>query len=560
MIFPKIFLRAWFGGIGFAMGALTGISADSAPKPSLVVAISIDQFRADYLTRFGQHFGTDGFNLFLKHGANFCETRYRHAHTKTACGHSVMLTGVHADVHGVIANDWVDRHTFEAVSNVGDASVRIIGLPAASGVKPYAALGEAAQGRSPKRLLAPTIGDELKAVSAQSKVIGISNKDRAAILMTGARADAAYFMEKGHMVSSTYYFPELPAWVKQWNAAEKLAAYYGKVWDRLLPIEAYAVQGPDAAAGEDTKSGELGNTLPKTITGGESSAGDRFDEALKNTPFMNDLLVDFAKSAIESEKLGKRGVTDILCVSFSANDYIGHLYGPDSHEIMDNVVRMDRTLAEFFKYLDDTIGLKNCTLVLTADHGVAPMPERLAVNQPGVPSGRSFGKETTAAAEAALNKTYGPLADGSNWLVRDDAYFIVHPSALREKKVDSAAAQIVVRDALLTVEMVARAYTRAQLEAGEATDEIDRMALRSFNRERSGDVYLITKPYYFNKATGSTHGSPYDYDTHVPLLWYGVGVKPGESRERTGVDDLAPTLAHILGLPKPPKSEGKNLF
>jgi predicted AlkP superfamily pyrophosphatase or phosphodiesterase len=540
--------------------SLMSVHGQQTPAPALVVVISIDQMRADYLTRFRPHFEERGFNLFLESGAHFAECHYRHSHTKTACGHSVMLTGVHANVHGIIGNDWVDRNTFKSVGCVQDPGVRVLGARPKSAVQVHPMLGGTAPGASPKNLLATTVGDELKAASSQSKVIGISNKDRSAILMTGHKADAAYFMEGGRIVSSTFYFSELPAWVNAWNEAEKLDAYFGKTWERLLPVEAYAIQGPDDAPGEDIESGKLGNTLPKLITGGEKAPNDRFRSAARNTPFMNDVLIDFVYEALANEKLGQRGVTDLLCVSFSANDYIGHLYGPDSHEIMDNMVRMDRLLAEFFARLDATVGLDKCTIVLTADHGVAPMPERVAIDQPGVPAGRSFAKEVTGPAEAALNAAFGPLADGSAWLLRDDNSFLIYPAALAEKKVTAEAVQQVVRDALVKVDRVAAAYTRAQFERGELPDELARMAARSFNRERSGDVYFQVKPYFFNKTTGSTHGAPYDYDTHVPLLWYGVGVKQGTYADRVGVDDLAPTLAQLLGLPKLEQSEGKALF
>ena len=363
------------------------------------------------------------------------------------------------------------------------------------------------------------------------------------------------------MVTSTYYMPELPAWVRQWNAAGKVDAYFGKVWDRLLPAADYEVQGPDDAPGEDVKTGHLGRTLPKTITGGAPAPGTAYYEAFENTPFASEVLADFAAACVEHENLGGRaGITDLLCVSFSANDHAGHLYGPDSHEAMDLVVRTDRILARFFKFLDQRIGRQKCLIVLTADHGVSPMPERVHAVSPATPAGRIEPAELLAAGEQALNRAFGPLADKSNWLVRDDTWLLIFPAALREKAVSPAAAQAVVRDALLKLDFVQAAYTRDQLEKDAVTDELGRQALLSFNRARSGDVFFQAKPYYFIRATGATHGTPYDYDTHVPLLWFGAGVKPGVRAERVAMDDLAPTLAHLLGLPAPPLSEGRVLF
>jgi hypothetical protein len=379
--------------------------------------------------------------------------------------------------------------------------------------------------------------------------------------MSGKMADAAYFMELGQMITSTYYMADLPDWVKEWNAAGKVDAYFGKVWDRLLPVAAYEVQGPDDAPGEDEKTGHLGRTFPKTITGGAQKSGVKFYEAFENTPFANDVLADFAETAIEHENLGGRpGITDILCVSFSANDHAGHLYGPDSHEVMDMVVRTDRTLEQFFQFIDHRIGLQKCLIILTADHGTSPMPERIHALSKEIPAGRIDGGKLLAAGEAALNATFGPLADKSRWLVGDDASLLIFPAALREKKIESAAAQTVVRDALLKLDFVQAAYTRRQLENGDVNDELGRRALLSFNKARSGDVFYQAKPYYFTRSSGSNHGSPYNYDTHVPLLWYGVGIKAGLHAERVAVSDLAPTLSHLLGLPAPPLSEGHVLF
>ena len=536
-------------------------SAGLRAAPALVVVVSLDQFRDDYLERFRPYFGPGGFNLFLDQGADFTDCHYRHSITKTGPGHAVMLTGVHANRHGIINNEWIDRDTFELVSCVDDPGMQVVGLPPSRAPR-LPGVDDPYRGRSPKKLLVPTIGDELKqAQGGRPRVIGISNKYRAAILMAGRQADAAYYMEMGRMVTSTYYMAGVPAWVRDWNAAGKVDAYFGKTWDRLLPASAYEAQGPDDAEGEDAQTGRLGRTLPKTITGGAPGPGAAYYDAFENTPFASEALADFAEAAIVGENLGGRaGTTDLLCVSFSANDHAGHLYGPDSHEVMDLAVRTDRILARFFRFLDQRVGLRNCLIVLTADHGVSPMPERMHAVHPEIPAGRIDGARVLAAGEDALNRTFGPLADRSRWLVRSDLELLIFPSALQEKKIPSAAAQAVVRDALLRLDFVQAAYTRDQLERGAVNDALGRAALLSFHPARSGDVVFQPKPYFFIRATGSTHGSPYDYDTHVPLLWFGAGVKPGVRPEHVGVDDLAPTLAHLLGLPAPPLSEGRVLF
>jgi hypothetical protein len=531
-----------------------------AEPPALVVAISIDQFRADYLERFRPHFSPGGFRLLMEQGAYFVDCHHRHSLTKTAPGHAVMLTGVHADINGIVGNDWIDRETLKSVSAVGDDSVQPLGLPPSLVAAPPGPDNPATP-RSPVRLLVTTVGDELKlARGGQPKVIGIAEKHRAAILMSGKLANAAYFMERGQMISSTYYMTELPGWVRQWNAAGKLDAYFGRVWDRLLPAAAYEVQGSDDAPGEDEKGGGFGRTFPKKVVGRDNAPGLAFYGSLQNTPFGNELIADFARTAIEQENLGGRpGVTDILCLGFSANDHVGHLYGPDSHEVMDMVLRTDRLLEEFFQFLDRRVGLARCVIVLTADHGIPSMPERIRLLSPHVPAGRIDGAKLLAACEAALNEKFGPLAEG-RWLMRDDASLVIVPAALKAKGLASAAVQAVVRDALLTQECVHTAYTRDQLERGAVDDADGQRMMLSFHRARSGDVFYQAKPYYFSRASGSNHGTPYNYDTHVPLLWFGAGVKAGVHPERVGVNDLAPTLARLLGLPAPPRSTGKVLF
>lgn len=538
-----------------------GQAADAPPSPpSLVVVLTIDQFRADYLTRFREFFVPGGFRLLLEQGATFADCRYRHAVTKTASGHAVVLTGVHADVHGIINNAWVDRTTLKRVNCVEDDSVQILGraddrsggrLPA--GVLPM--------GASPRRLLATTVGDELKlATGGRAKVIGISSKDRSAILLAGKFADAAYWMDKGRIVSSTHYLKELPAWVRAFNDAGRVDSYFGRTWDRLLPAEAYdRVQGPDEAPGEAADYG-MGITFPRRVDGGAAKITPAYYEAFENSPFKNEVLLDFARTTIEQEKLGQRGVTDVLCLSFSTNDTIGHNYGPDSHEVMDITLRTDRMLAELFKLLDARVGLQRCTIVFTADHGIAPLPERVKGLGTGVSAGRVDNALLLKTCEAALDRAYGPLADGKRWLVVDESSLLFLRGVLEEKRVNRTEAEKVVRDALLTVEFVEAAYTRTEMLAGTVTGPYATGTLLSFNRERSGDLYYQMKPFWVDRKTGTNHGTPYNYDVHVPLLWFGAGVKPGFRLERVGVDDIAPTLCHLLGIPLPARAQGRMLF
>jgi predicted AlkP superfamily pyrophosphatase or phosphodiesterase len=536
------------------------VLAAAPSAAALVVVITIDQFRADYLARFRPHFVPGGLNLLLEQGAQFTDCRYRHAVTKTAAGHAVVLTGVHANSHGIINNAWIDRATMKRVNCVDDDTVQILGrADDRGGVRLPGTVVPI--GASPRRLLATTVGDELKLIrGGRSKVIGISSKDRSAILLAGKLADAAYWMDKGRMVSSTHYMKELPAWARAFNEAGRVDSYFGKTWDRLLPAAAYdELQGPDDAAGEGTDFG-MGRTFPKRVNGGAEKITAAYYDAFENSPFKSEVLADFARTVVENEKLGQRGVTDMLCLSFSVNDTVGHSYGPDSHEVMDITLRSDRLLADFFSFLDARIGLKNCTIIFTADHGIPPLPEHVKALNPNISAGRVDNVHLLKTCEAALDRAFGPLAEGRHWLVLDECSLLFFRDVLQEKNVAQPAAEKIVRDALLTIEFVQAAYTRTELEQGNLTGEYAAATLLSFNRERSGDLYYQMKPFWVDRKNGTNHGTPYSYDVQVPMVWFGVGVKSGTYPQRTGVDDIAPTLAHLLGLNPPPMSQGRVLF
>ena len=552
--------------VGLCVAAALAVPAvrSAAPAkpqvPALVVVLTVDQFRADYFARFREHFVPGGFNLLLEQGANFTDCRYAHAVSKTACGHAVVLTGVHANHHGIVNNAWTDRATLKRVNCVEDDTVQIVGRPESrGGVRlPGAA---AMPGSSPRRLLASTVGDELKLTrNGGSKVIGISSKDRSAILLAGKLADAAYWMDKGTIVSSTHYMKELPAWVRDFNAAGRVEAFFGQTWDRVLPAAIYdAVQGPDDMPGESGDYG-MGRTFPRRVDGGAEKLTPAFYEAFEGSPFKSEVLLDFARAVVEHENLGRRGVTDLLCLSFSVNDVVGHNYGPDSHEVMDITLRTDRMLAEFLAFLEQRVGLKRCTIVFTADHGVAPLPERVKAANPGMSAGRIDNARLLKTCEDALNRAFGPLAEGRRWLLVDENWLFFHRGVLEEKNLAAATAENVVRDALLTIEFVESAYTRTELDAGHARGTYANAVLLSHYSARSGDVYYHMKPFWVDRKTGTNHGTPYTYDVQVPLLWLGVGVKPGTFTQRVGVDDIAPTLAHLLGLVAPPMSQGRVLF
>lgn len=548
-----------------AASAAVHAAESAAPvvsTPRLAVVISIDQFRADYLVRFRPYFGDGGFKRLLEGGANFQNCHHRHSITQTAPGHASILTGVFANTHGITSNEWVNRSTWETVNSVEDADSPLVGISPAE-LGPLAMANPRKTGRSPRPLHALTVGDQLKAkYGNRSVVFAASNKDRSAILLGGQRADAAYWDENGRIVTSNYYRATLPAWVEAFNAEKRVHATFGRTWDRLRDTAIYdAVQGPDDAVGEADGSG-LGRTFPRTITGGKATIAPAFFTAFDNSPFSAEFLGEFVQRAIREEKLGRHEGPDLLCMSFSQIDVAGHNFGPDSHEIMDSVLRIDRVLAQILDCIDREVGLARCVFVLTADHGACPLPERLLAKEPGLAAGRVKTADLDAAIRKALNETFGPLSGKEYWFLRDNAGYHLRPTALAAKQVSAADAAKVAKAALATFPFIAEVYTRDELLAMDATgDSLPAKMRRSYRGAEDRDVVYVTKPYYLVKAnSGTSHGTPYEYDTHVPQLWYGAGVPRKTSTEPVGVEDIAPTLSAILGVPAPPATKGKKLF
>jgi Type I phosphodiesterase / nucleotide pyrophosphatase len=532
----------------------------SAETPRLAVVIAIDQFRADYLVRFRPYFGAGGFKRLLEGGADYRNCFYRHATTITAPGHATILSGVHANVHGIIANDWLDRNTWEMMSNTEDRDSPLVGLPSEF---PLASLHVPKAGRSPKNFEATTVGDQLKLrFGANAKVFAVSNKDRSAILLGGKLADSAYWDESGAFVTSRYYRDALPAWVEAFNAEHRAEKAFGSTWERLLDSAIYdAVQGPDDAPGESAEYG-LTRVFPKKIDGGAAALSPNFYTAFENAPASAVMLGEFVQAAVHDEKLGHHAATDLLCVSFSQIDAIGHSYGPDSHEVMDSVLRLDRVIADLLDCIDREVGLKNCIVVVTADHGSTPLPERVQALRPSIPAGRIRVAEFDAAAKQALDAAFGaPLGD-DYWATRDGMGYHLRPSTLAAKKIGADDAAKVLKTAMLSLPSVAEVFTRAEiLAAPPEGDSLLAAVRRSYYAPRDRDVVIVLKPYFINRTpAGTTHGMPYDYDQHVPQLWFGAGVTPSVHLERVGVDDLAPTLAAHLGVPRPPQAEGRQLF
>jgi arylsulfatase A-like enzyme len=545
--------------------SLSPLSLFGAPAepPKLAVVITIDQFRGDYFTRFGPYFGDNGFKRLLAGGTNFEHSRHRHSITQTAPGHASILSGTFASTHGITSNEWVDRATWDTINSVEDPASPLVGITPAE-LGPVAVANPSKTGRSPRNLQAETVGDQLRAkFGAKSKIFAAANKDRSAILLGGKKADVAYWDENGKIITSRYYRDTLPAWVEKFNAERRVHTTFGQTWDRLREVEIYdRLQGPDNDPAESDTVG-LGRTFPRVINGGKDTITPAFFTAFDNSPFAAEFLGEFVQRAIREEKLGHHEATDLLCVSFSQVDAAGHNFGPESHEVMDAVLRIDRVMASLLDCLDREVGLGKCVIVLTADHGVSPLPERVLARDSKATAGRVKLGDIDAAVKQALDKEFGPLGKGENWFMRDNSGYHVRPEALATKKLKADAVAKVMKGAIAPLPYIAEVYTREELLATDTTGDSTRTLMRrSYRGASDRDVVFALKPYFMSKTgSGTSHGLPYEYDMHVPQLYFGAGVPKGVARkENVGVDDIAPTLAGLLGVPAPAQSVGKKLF
>jgi len=493
-----------------AMFLIAGSLLSAAPKkPKLVLAIVIDQFRYDYLTRYRSDYH-GGFDRLLTKGAVFTNARYQQFPTVTAVGHSIFLSGATPALSGVIGNEWYDREEGMQVTSVSDPQTSLVG-------------GSRGAGSSPRRMLVDTVGDELKiADNSQSRVIGISLKDRAAILPTGHMANGAYWFDgkSGNFVSSTYYFEEAPAWVKEANAARAADRYAGATW--------------------------MGHRMPQP--------GELYS-AIEATPFGNELVEGFAERALAGEQLGQRGVTDLLAVSFSSNDYVGHAYGPDSPEARAISMATDELLGKFFAAVDSAVGLDNVLVVLTADHGVAPVPEVNTARH--MPGGRMPDGIVAKTVQDTLARKYGKF----DWITAArESLVYLNRELIAVRKLDPAEVERTAAEALLEVPHVFRVYTGVQLASGQALeDSVGRLVMNGYYPRRGADLEVLPEPYWIFGSTGTSHSMTFGYDTHVPVIFLGPGIRPGEYDNNITPNDIAPTLATILRVETPSGSIGRVL-
>lgn len=518
-------------------------------RPRLVVVISLDQFRFDYLTRFNSYFGTGGFKYLMKNGANFTNAEYKHAFNMTGPGHAVILTGCYGNQNGIVTNSWYDQKNHRSVYCVADSNVSI--------------LGAGGNGRSPANLIAPTFGDELRLHTGfTSKVVSVSHKDRAAILMGGKLANGAFWMSESLFVSSSYYMNELPAWVRKFNASGKINSYFGKVWKRTLPDEAYAMLDVDEPPYESAP-GAMGRGFPHPIRGTDSlHVTKSYYEALLASPFGLEILSAFARAAIEGEHLGSGKFTDLLCISFSSTDYVGHPFGPNSREVMEMAVQTDRVLADLFTYLDRRIGLKNIFIVLTSDHGVTPIPEYIKSQYPRADVGRIAHKSITDACANWLDNAFGLSENHESWIRKVvDGNIYLDRELIAERNLNLDRVASVLADSLRQLHEIAVALSSGELFLRNGNSPIEAKLKRSYYPSRSGEVLFALRPYFYleDGTEGAEHGYPYDQDAHVPLIMLGEGIAKGTYPTESSPADIGPTLSALLGIEFPAAREGRVL-
>jgi hypothetical protein len=541
---------------GWAAPGSPPARAAEAGRPRLAVLVVFDQMRGDYLTRWDRLFGKEGFHRLEREGAWFDQCNYPYANTVTAAGHASMLTGCGPRSHGVIGNEWYDRAAHATVSCVLVKHYERV--PARDGGRgtPPTVLGV-----SPERLLAPTLGDVLKhETGGRGRVVSLSLKDRSAVLPAGRHPDACYWFDAvtGTFVTSSYYRDRPHPWVAEFNRERVADHWFGKPWTRLRPDVDYAADsGPDDAPGE--ASGVLqGRVFPHPMGRLARSPGMIYYQALTNSPFGNDLLLALAERAIDAEHLGGRDEPDLLCLSFSSNDLIGHCWGPDSQEVMDVTLRSDQIVRRLLEHLDARVGRGRYVLALTADHGVCPLPEhRRAQGRHAV---RINPKGIAEQANSFLTRTFGGGAK-ARWVENvDDPYpwLYLNRALLKQHGVRPSRAEEALAAWLRQQPEVEAAYTRGQLSGGPMKkDALGERVRQSFHPERSGDVAYVLKPYDlpWPQLTGTTHGSPYGYDTHVPLLVLGPGVRHGRYTDAVTPLAIAAILARSLGVPAPARAE-----
>ena len=527
------------------LALMAAVGASAAPvkptaQPKLVLVMAVDGLPQEQVTRYAHQFGQGGFRRLLEQGAWFSNAHQAHGITVTAVGHAAILSGAYPYQHGIIGNSWVNGATGGSMYCTEDTAHTYLGNEKTD---PH-------DGTSPANLRVDTLGDQLRYATGQkSKVITVSGKDRGAILLGGKTGTAYMYMEEsGNFASSTFYMKEHPQWVQKYQAGKPQERYYGVKWKPMLADSAYA--------------GDYGDAPNIQLASDSGKTDAAYYKKLKESPFLDELTMDFAQAAIDGENLGKNpaGVPDLLGVNFSAHDLANHGHGPESRISHDHLLRLDRMLANFFSYIDKRIGMENVLVVLTADHGFPNTPEfSSGVQKTGAQrvDSKKLVEDLNAHLSAKFGLAKGLMAYSVPNLHLD--YAQIEAKGLKREDVENAAARFI-----LSQNGVADVFTRTQMESGAVGGtRIATLMRRAWNRQISGDLMVVLKPHWiygFANGKGTTHGAPYAYDTNVPLIMMGKPwVKPGQYGQYAEVVDIAPTLAHLLNVRPPAGAEGRVL-
>ncbi|MGW8122716.1 alkaline phosphatase PafA [Roseivirga echinicomitans] len=509
-------------------------------KPKLIVGIIVDQMKQEYISRFYDGFGEDGFKRLIEQGFMARNGHYDYAYTVTGPGHASVYTGTTPAVHGIVNNSWYSRNLKRSVYCAEDTTVLAVGGSAKNGLI------------SPMNLYSTTITDELKLFTQRKgKVIAMSIKDRGAALPGGHLSDGSYWYDSGtgEFMTSTYYMNDLPDWVKKFNASKHADKYLNMTWDTFLPIEKYTMSGPDDSKYESGFSGKDTPTFPYHLKELRKKNGDL--SMLSSTPFGNSILTDLALESIDAEKLGQDDIPDFLAVSYSSTDYIGHNFGPLSKEVQDTYVRLDRELARLFKALDQKVGKGNYTVFLSADHAVAE--NSLRMKEDGFKIDNLSRSATRKVLTEALNAKYGE----KDWIESFSSNIHLNHDVIAANGIDLYEIQTFVAQKMMEQEGVYMALTAHDLVVNNYTKNIKHLMQNAFHPKESGDVLIVMDPgWQTGGRTGTSHGNPWTYDTHVPIMFYGWGIKQGSSVREIHITDIAPSISMLLNMRLPNGTTG----
>lgn len=535
----------------------SNLYAESKSDVKLVLQITIDGLRADLLNRYQENFAEGGFRYLLDEGVVYTNAHYQHANTETIVGHTTLATGAFPSAHGMVGNVWYDRKAGELSYNIEDPASPLLpsrkNITSGEQLDPSQKLSRT-RGRSPDAILAATFSDGLAAYyGGRSKIFGVSGKDRSAVAMAGHVGKAFWYStDTGDMVTSKYYYDDYPQWASDWNALRKAERYAGTSWQLLNEKSTYLLAGQDDRSYETDLKG-YGRVFPHPF----GSIDDKlFLTRLLVSPVGDKLLLDFSKKLISTEQLGQDDIPDYLSISFSAVDAVNHFFGPSSLENEDTVLQLDRTLADLFKYIDKTVGLKNTLIVLSADHGMADMPEYMT--EQGYKVGRIKQQTITEAANNVGKKQFG-IDSIVRFFFRP--YLYLDEDKIAKAKLPIAEVERAIAVALSDVEGIALAVPSsgfASLQSGPVVEQIQ----RNYHPSRSGDIYVVQQPYWFMFESGPIavmHGSPWRYDTHVPIIFAGAQIDDEIVNRLVHPVDVAPTIANFLGMTSPSSATGSPL-